>query len=180
MTLGEALNKFQKTVTPKRRAKCRKDLELMSFCATTLIYCSIDLFDFRPKDMTEFRDDYLTKAGNNTVSLYLGTISAVLNEAIKEWHIADVENVELKIKRSSTKVTERNRRLDPSFEDERRLLEATKKHRNPAMLTIIELAIVTAMRQSEIIRLTWDYIRFFEDEQGNKLGVAHLPVTKKR
>ncbi|MEN3793925.1 site-specific integrase [Fulvimarina sp. MAC3] len=63
----------------------------------------------------------------------------------------------------------RNRRLQEG--EEQRLLDAADSGRNPFMRAMITLAIETAMRQGEILSLTWDNVDL--DRR-----VAHLPMTK--
>ena len=63
----------------------------------------------------------------------------------------------------------RDRRLNG--DEEKRLREAIEEARNPYLLQVVELAIETATRQSEIVYLEWKHIQL--DKR-----VAHLPKTK--
>ena len=55
--------------------------------------------------------------------------------------------------------------------EEARLLEACQQARNPWLLPIVQLALETAMRQGELIRLRWEHIDL-------NRRTAHLPDTK--
>lgn len=55
--------------------------------------------------------------------------------------------------------------------EERRLLRSASVHRNLELHSIVVLALETAMRQAEILGLTWENIDL-------RSRVAHLPITK--
>jgi len=179
MTLGDALNKYLKLNTVKKKGRKQETSRINCLLKNHPNLCNIDLTDLTPKDMTGYRDLRLQSVGPNSVRLELGIISSVLNEAKKEWHVPNMRNVVLEIKRPSSKGTQRDRRLEEDFCEEERLFDVVAKHRNPAMRSIIELAIFTAMRQGEILhKMYWQNINFFDDEKGIKRGVVRLEDTK--
>lgn len=68
----------------------------------------------------------------------------------------------------------RDRRLQAGLngdDEETLLLAACQEARSPYLLPIVQLAIETAMRQSELINLRWEYIDL-------NRRTAHLPDTK--
>jgi len=179
MTLADALNKYLKLNTIHKKGRSQETSRINCLLRDHPALCNIDLTELIPKDMTDYRDLRLQSVGANSVRLELGIISSVLNEAKKEWHVPNVENVVLSIKRPSSKGTERNRRLEADLCEEERLFDVVSKHRNPAMRSIIELAIFTAMRQGEILhKMRWENIKFFDDEDGITRGVLYLEDTK--
>ncbi|PKO89833.1 MAG: hypothetical protein CVU18_02755 [Betaproteobacteria bacterium HGW-Betaproteobacteria-12] len=65
----------------------------------------------------------------------------------------------------------RKRRLEEG--EETRLIVALKASRNPAMLTLVQLAIETAMRQGELLKMRWEDLELHDDH-----GTAYLHDTK--
>ena len=65
--------------------------------------------------MTDYPAPRLQSDCANSFRLELGIISSILNEAKKEWHVSNIENVALNIKRPSLKGTDRNRRLEANL-----------------------------------------------------------------
>lgn len=69
----------------------------------------------------------------------------------------------------------RDRRLQPggngAEDEETRLLAACRAARNPFLLPIVRLALETAMRRSELVRLRWEHIDLNRQ-------IARLPDTK--
>jgi len=179
MTLADALNKYLKLNTIHKKGRSQETSRINCLLRDHPALCNIDLTDLTPKDMTDYRDLRLQTVGPNSVRLELGIISSVLNEALKEWHLPNVENVVLSIKRPSSKGTERDRRLEADYQEEQRLFDVICKHKNPAMRTIVEMAIFTAMRQGEILhKMRWENISLFTDDEGIKRGVILLKDTK--
>jgi integrase len=64
---------------------------------------------------------------------------------------------------------QRDRRLQPG--EEARLFTACREARNRWLLPLVQLALETAMRQGELLRLRWEHIDL-------NRRTAHLPVTK--
>lgn len=63
----------------------------------------------------------------------------------------------------------RDRRL--TAREDRLILRYAYNHSNPSLYSIVVLALETAMRQGEILKLEWQYINI-------KNRIAHLPETK--
>ena len=91
----------------------------------------------------------------------------VFEVARKEWGI-QVHNPVRDIKLPANG-RPRDRRLQAG--EEPRLLVACQEARNPWLLPIVQLALETAMRQGELIRLRWEHIDLSR-------RTAHLPDTK--
>lgn len=103
----------------------------------------------------------------STVKRDLVLLGHVFEVARKEWGIY-VHNPVRDIKLPADN-RPRDRRL--RAEEEACLLEACREARNPWLLPIVQLALETAMRQGELIRLCWEHIDL------NRC-TAHLPDTK--
>lgn len=102
-----------------------------------------------------------------TVRLELALLSNFFDIAKVEWGICD-DNPISKIRKPKIPPG-RDRRL--TVREERQILRYAYKHINPELYSIVVVALETAMRQGEILKLRWENIRLKEQ-------IAHLPDTK--
>ena len=159
--------------TMLRLARFRRDLGVYSL--ETLTRARI----------AEWRDARLAEgAAPATVTRELGILSSVISYARKDLGI-EIENAAGLVRRPPA-TRGRDRRLEPG--EETRLLEALGDHagtvqgtkragayrvgtRNPLLRPLVQFAIETAMRQGEMLALTWDNVDV-------KAQTAHLEDTK--
>lgn len=87
---------------------------------------------------------------NDTVRLDLALLGHLFTVAIKEWGVGLVANPVMNIRRPAP-TPGRNRRLTP--DEESRLLSAVAGHANPRLSWIVQIALETGMRSSEIVGL---------------------------
>jgi integrase len=98
-----------------------------------------------------YRDKRLGEGkSNNTVRIELALLSHLFTIAIQEWGLGLTYNPIANIRKPSPGEG-RDRRLSPG--EQRLLLEAVDKHTNPMLGWIVQLAIETGMRHSEILGL---------------------------
>ena len=139
-----------------------------------------------PAVLVAWRDERLRAVAPATVQRELSALGGALTWAIKDRLIAmPAGNPVGAIRRPQTGRA-RDRRLEPG--EEQRLLESLEDHagkvqgskregayrvgtRNPWMKPLVQLAIETAMRQGELLALTWDNVDL-------KARTAHLEDTK--
>ena len=121
------------------------------------------LSDLSPAALAEARDVLLsekTPRGNirtpSTVNRYLAAFSRALTIAMKEWGWLDDTPMRKISKPSEGKG--RNRLLSLAEKD--RLLKACKQSPSPYLYKIVSLALLTAMRQGEILSLTFENCDF--------------------
>lgn len=155
-TLESALNRYlnEVSITKKpstRQAEAKKARVLIQHLG------KYSLAALSPDVIAEYRDKRLnstTRRGdpvsNNTVRLELALLSHLYTTAIQEWGIGLASNPVSNIRKPSPG-RGRDRRLAPA--EERRLLSAAHQHSNPMLAWIIELALETGMRKSEITGL---------------------------
>ncbi|WP_198046120.1 site-specific integrase [Cupriavidus taiwanensis] len=105
----------------------------------------------------EYRDQRLRQVAASTVNRELNILSAVFKHAASEWDIALCTSVLISVKRPPNPPG-RVRRL--SREEESALRRSGDETRNPYILSILDLALETAMRRSEILGLEWERISF--------------------
>jgi integrase len=119
------------------------------------------IVDITNTALAEYRDIRLStkslrtgrKLGPQTVKHELSLLSRVFNAAIKEWglNLPNGNPVE-KINMPSLAGRERDRRLVGDEQD--RLFAACAKSKNPYLLPVVEFAIESGMRASEILEVT--------------------------
>lgn len=176
-TLAEALKRYQREVTPKKRGADQEGYRIKALLALPL--ASRTLAAIRGVEMAKLRDDELARGlAASSVMKSLALLSHLFETARKEWGI-EVDNPVKKI--SKPKIDNaRERRL--SDEEMRYLLAAlddpgdavkTKEgnRRNEWTPKVARWAIETAMRQGEILALEWKHVDLDK-------GTAHLPETK--
>ena len=106
-----------------------------------------------------------------TINRYKAALSSVLSTAEKEWHY--IPSNPCKQVKSRTETNERNRWLK---EDERnRLLDSCREAPWDGLIVVVQLAICTGARRSELLNLCWSQIEFKEN-----FAEAHLDNTKNR
>ena len=104
------------------------------------------------QQIARFRDARLKLAGNATVRRELGLLRHILEVARFEWglpyHVNPVDQIQ-----KPQPPQGRTRRF--SGEEEAQLHHALKQCRNPEVHMMVRLAIETAMRRGEIVKLMW-------------------------
>ncbi len=127
----------------------------------------------RGLDMARYRDERLQQVSAGSVRRELTILSQLFEVSRKEWGIF-VHNPVREIKLPK-KGKARDRRLQDAADDldteESRLFATCRRCHNPYLLPIVQFALETAMRQSEIVRLQWQHVNI-------KRRTAFLPDTK--
>lgn len=165
-TLAKVLERYEKEVTPsKKGAEVEK-----SFIRKINRYpiAKMSIFRITPEDVIEFLDS-LTRGGSGklanqaltgeTKRKYASLISNLYEVARKRWRMNvgnPIRDIELPAPCKS-----RKRRLEG--DEESRLLAALRESRNPAMQILVQLAIESAMRQGELLKMRWEDIQLQED-----------------
>lgn len=162
-TLRTALERYEREVTSKKKAQ-RQEKNFIKHWLERREFSEKSLAGLRSSDFASFRDARLKVVSTQTVRHELKLIAHLYNVAAKEWGIA-VDNPLRNIKMPAQSKS-RERRLSP--EEERYLLAAAensgaidkdgKSRANPWIAPIIRFALATAMRQGEILALTWKSI----------------------
>jgi integrase len=168
MTVSEALDRYARDHVPLKKASTQKR-ELPRIDGLKARLGKYSLAGVTPDVVAHFRDQRLAAGkANNTVRLELALLGHLFTIAIKEWHIGLSYNPLANVRKPSPGPG-RNRRL---VRDERqRLLDAMSAHSNPMLGWIVQLAVETGMRQSEILNLRRDQIDL-------RRRVARLADTK--
>lgn len=109
------------------------------------------------RDIKEWMEQRLQHVAPSTVNRELNILNAVFKLAVNEWDVALCASVLTTVRRPKNPPG-RVRRLAPS--EEAALRRAGDETRNPYIVAILELALETAMRRSEILGLEWERISF--------------------
>ena len=163
-TLAEALKRYQSEVSAGKKGEKQEKVRIKKW--TDSKYANKSLASVRSSDMAAYRDAEL-KAGKSTatVRLDLAVISHLYTVAAKDWGIEGLTNPCRAI-RMPKGSKQRERR--PTSEELKTIYKLAAQM-NPELSVIIELAVETAMRRSELVMLRKDQVR---------VKVAYLEDTK--
>ena len=182
-TLHALLDQYARDVAPTKRGAAVETLRIKTMMRDPISYYK--LATLTPPVVAQWRDARLASgAQRSTVNRELGLLSAVLNWARRELMIA-IENPVSSVRRPPPGKA-RDRRLESdeeqclfdALEDRPRAVKGARRSgayrvgtRNPWMRPLVQLAIETAMRQGELLALTWGNVDL-------KPRTAHLEDTK--
>lgn len=176
-TLDDALDRYKREVSAGKKGCEQEKFRIKTWRKNDLALRS--LASLRGSDFAKYRDERLAAgAAAATVRLDLAVISHVFTIAAKEWGIPvqnPIANIRLPRQNNA-----RERRLAP--DEVRYLLAAVDDpgestlaedgdRRNIYMPALVRVAIETAMRQGEMLALTWANV-------DSSARVAKLPDTK--
>lgn len=166
-TLFEALKRYQSEVSAGKKGEKQEKVRIQKWQDSDLSHKS--LASVRSSDMAAYRDAEL-KAGKSTatVRLDLAIISHLYTVAAKDWGIEGLTNPCRAIR--MPKGSKQRERRPTS--DELKVIYALAADMNPELPVIIELAVETAMRRSELVMLRKDQLRgkvaYLEDSKNGE------------
>ena len=166
-TLKECIDRYLSEVTTHKKNGHPEELKLQQWLRRP-IACRF-MSAIRGKDIADVIKDMEGEGkSKNTIRLHLAVISHLFKVARTEWGMESITNPVDAVRKPKLPQG-RDRRLVGNEED--RLLSACRADENPDILYIVQFAIETAMRRSEICGLRWENV--------NLSGrVAMLPDTK--
>jgi integrase len=153
-TLDDLLDRYAKSVSKKKKGAEAEGYRIRTWRADPLAKKSVA--SLKPADFAKWRDDRLAAGvAAATVRNDLAVVAHCLQVAIREWGIGTVNPVRaISLPRQNNS---RDRRLEG--DEEARLMAALDSpagdRSNPWIGPIVSIAIETAMRQGEILKLTW-------------------------
>ena len=166
LTIGEMMEEYAKRVTPQKRGKDTELRRLRRLLGEKALM-SVQLSQARPHIFATFRDERLGD-GVRACQYDLVLLRHAWNMARIEWGWPLGDNP-LSLIRMPKNNPPRERRLKPG---EYELLQSkVQESRCWYLWPIINIAIETAMRRSEILALEWDHIDW-------QRKCALLPITK--
>ncbi|MDN7581599.1 integrase [Burkholderia orbicola] len=165
-TLGDLMRRYLATVTPGKRAADQEAIRMNGLLKHAIADCPILNLD--RQRVAEWRDSRLHVVSGSTVRRDMTLLAHVVKIGIEEWAAPLTENPFRQVRRPQESPP-RDRRLRAG--EELVLLAACEDARAPYLRPVVELALETAMRQSEIVALDWAHISL----SGR---YARLPMTK--
>lgn len=171
--LSNALNRYCSQVSILKKGYAQEKFRIAQICRSFLgdrivrEVTSVDIATYRDNRLSEINPRTKKPLATSTVRLEMSLMSNFFDIARIEWGLCDanpVSNV-----RKPKVPPGRDRRL--TAREERLILRYAHQHVNADLYSIIVLALETAMRQGEILKLQWEHINL-------KSRVAHLPDTK--
>lgn len=174
-TLAQALERYKREVTPKKKGASREADRIGVWLRSDLAKRS--LASLKGADFATYRDKRLAVVASNTVRLELAIVSHLFTIAAQEWGLPVSNPIQYIRKPKGSNA--RTRRFEG--DEEQRLMAACSKH--PYLSRLIVLALETAMRQSEIVALSWaevDLQRSVIEKKDSKNGQGRtIPLTQK-
>lgn len=163
-TLKELLERYLAEITPIKKGAATEAIRIRKLMKDPI--AEHKAASLSGRSLAQYRDRRLKLVSGSTVNRELNIISHVISVARKEWGV-HVENPVSMIRRPKENKA-RERRLQG--DEEERLLAALDESprnekgqlssgtRNPWIKPIVQLAIETSMRRSELLALKWDDI----------------------
>lgn len=173
MTMREGLAQYRTRISILKKGyaqeKYRIEQIARSFLGdkTSRAVTSVDIATYRDQRLHQINPRTNLPLSPATVRLEMSLLSNFFDIARIEWGLCDgnpVANV-----RKPKIPPGRDRRLTPR--EDRQILRYCHGHSNRELYSIVVLALETAMRQGEILRLRWEFINL-------QARIAHLPETK--
>lgn len=173
MTLREAFEAYRARVSILKKGYAQEKYRIEQICRSFLgekivrDITSVDVATYRDQRLTATNPKTQKQLSPSTVRLEMSLLSNLMDIGRIEWGICDNNPVK-NVKKPKTPPG-RDRRL--TAREERLILRYCHNHSNTELYSIVVLALETAMRQGEILKLAWEHINL-------KTRVAHLPETK--
>ena len=172
-TFGDIAQRYLEEVTPQKRGQREESYRIGRILQAHL--STIYLSDLRPQDIADWRDIRLKEVSSASVIREITTISAICNQAMREWGLLN-DNPVLKISKPKPTKARTRRPTEQEIEELCKAMLLTENTTKPELVTqrvalALLFAIETAMRAGEICGLTWNDIHLTK-------RIAHLPITK--
>ena len=153
ITLADAVERYRRERTPNKKG-ARSERYLLDAWARSPL-AVIPLNRIRPAQIAEWRDARSTSgAAAQTVRNGLTMLSAVFEQAIREWGHDQLVNPVRRIRRPPAP---RGRCRRVSQEETQGIINNTE---SPSLAPIVTLALATGMRLSEITLMRWENLDF--------------------
>jgi integrase len=153
ITLGQLIERYRDTVSPRKRTHKAERLVLNAFLRHSI--CRRPVSDVTTAHFAAYRNERLKEIKPASVKRALVPVHNLFEVARNEWGLPIRENPLSKLKLGGTD-QRRERRLRAGEQD--CLLAAARVCRNFLIETIIALALETAMRRGEILAVCAEHI----------------------
>lgn len=161
-TLSEALDRYTSTISVHKKSGSKPDKSLANIWKRTRL-CNKKISKIKPRELVEIRDQWLGERMPGTVMRRFALLSHLYTIGRKEWGYYKIQNPVNLITKPRV-VNGRNRRVLDNLKlkgfpkDE--LSWISSHTRSKEMPLVLTLAVETAMRRSEIVKLLWENVNF--------------------
>lgn len=165
--LADVLQRYMNEVTPSKRG-AQREAEGIRFMMRQK-FAAYSMAKLTPAVVAAYRDERLKTIAAGTISRELNILSGIITYARKEWGLP-TSNPCTMVRKPPTPQG-RSRLL--TKDEESRLLDELKpvRRRSPWMVSLVKLALETAMRRGELLALRWENVNL-------EAQTAYLPMTK--
>lgn len=173
MTVRKGLATYREKVSILKKGYAQEKYRIDQLCRSSLAdkiireVTSVHIATYRDQRLEEVNPRTGRLLAPSSVRLEMSLLSSFFDICKIEWGTCD-ENPVSKVRKPKAPPG-RDRRL--TAREDRLILRYAHQHVNQSLYSIIVLALETAMRQGEILKLEWEHINV-------KNGIAHLPNTK--
>ena len=173
LTVREGLLRYQGQVSILKKGYVQESYRVASILKHPI--ADMVMREVKSPDIAKYRDDRLAQPSRTTgkpisaatVRLEMSLLSSMFDIGLIEWGSNDSNPVS-KVRKPKSPPG-RDRRLLPR--EERLIMRYCSNHPTGELQFIVALALETAMRQGELLKLHWEHINL-------RSGIAHLPETK--
>lgn len=152
-TFEAAANRYIKEVVPTKRSG---DRDVYKINALIEVFGKYSLASINAAMLSDYRDERLKVVAPQTVVHEINMLSRIFKACSMDWGIALPQGLPTALVRKPAVNNARDRRLEPlEWEKLKASLEECK---SPLPLAVVEFAIETAARQSEILSLVWQEV----------------------
>lgn len=159
--LKDLLKRYLKEITPFKKGKVREEQRIKRLIKDNV--SKKHLYLIKTKDFVEFKNKRLV-SGNRTCRYDLSLLHHLYNVAIKQWNYPILFNPVSNVPKPKCNPP-RERRLS----DNELKYILNEKFKNPNVIKIIEIALETGMRRSEILNVKREHLNDH---------ILYLPDTK--
>ena len=154
-SLREALARYERDITSTKKGAVQERSIIAQITGHAGL-AARPLASIKAADVAKLRDELAAKGcAPATITRHLAVLSHLFTIAIKEWGMTCLTNPVLLIRKPAVR-NARTRRLSPV--EEAFLLAACDRHAGGWLRAVVDLAIATAMRRSEIAGLLWPWV----------------------
>ena len=166
VTLGDVIRRYLEEVTPRKRSEESERNRLEKLLRDAL--CDLPLGELTKQALAVYRDKRLRTVKPGTIRREISLIHHALDIARIEWGYALPQNPvkDLALPRLNNA---RTRRLEKH--EVPRLHAALQQTRNKLIGPVVQFALETALRRSEILNLRWEHVHM-------ESRIAHIPWSK--
>jgi len=153
-SIAQLFKRYRDEVTPRKKGHVAERYRLNKLIESDL--AAITIGNLKTSDVASYRDNRLERVSQSTVRRELVLIRHCFSISANEWGYESLKEIFTKITLPK-EAHHRVRRISP--EEREKLLNALSGQRNSEYRLIVELALETGMRRSELLNLSFKDIR---------------------